>query len=322
MISVIVPVYNVEEYLEECLDSIRKQTYTDIEVILVNDESTDGSKEICERYCEKDSRFKLINQENQGLSEARNVGVRASMGEYIFFVDSDDVIKVNILETLMLFMIDDVDIVGCNYSSKKEDLGLQTNPNIVFKGNSFDAIFNCLHYGSAAVKFTAWSKLYRRNIVEAVQFPKGLIYEDIYTGMANLKYIRNIVVISTIGYYYRIRSGSITGKEYSKNNLDVFKICDLLLEEFSTHKLLPYIGRFNFLITIEYLVNFKIQQGHSDYKTYMNHIEKYANYAKQSPDVLKSCRVLRWYLRFPKCFSRYIFILYLKYVSIINNLKN
>ena len=84
MISIIVPVYNVEEYLEECLESIQKQTYTDIEVILVNDGSTDGSKEICERYCEKDSRFKLINQENQGLSEARNVGVRASMGEYIY----------------------------------------------------------------------------------------------------------------------------------------------------------------------------------------------------------------------------------------------
>ena len=73
MISVIVPVYNVEEYLEECLDSIRKQTYTNIEVILVNDDSTDNSKEICERYCRQDNRFKLINQENQGLSEARNV---------------------------------------------------------------------------------------------------------------------------------------------------------------------------------------------------------------------------------------------------------
>ena len=320
LISVIVPVYNVEEYLEECLDSIKYQTHKNIEVILVNDGSTDGSKEICELYCKNDSRFKLINQVNQGLSEARNVGLQESVGEYIFFVDSDDVIKVDILETLLIFMTDNVDIVGCNFSSNKEYLTLQTNPNIVFQGNSSEALSNCLNYG--AVRFFAWSKLYRRNIAEAVPFLKGLIYEDIYTGMANLKYIRNIVVVSTIGYYYRIRSSSITGKKYSKKNLDVFKICDLLLEEFSTHKLLPYIGRFNFLITIEYLVNFKIQQGLSDYKTFRNHIEKYANIAKQSPDVLKSCRVLRWYLRFPKCFSRYIFILYLKYVSIINNLKN
>lgn len=113
LISVIVPVYNVEEYLEECLDSIKYQTHKNIEVILVNDGSTDGSKEICELYCKNDSRFKLINQVNQGLSEARNVGLQESVGEYIFFVDSDDVIKVDILETLLIFMTDNVDIVGC-----------------------------------------------------------------------------------------------------------------------------------------------------------------------------------------------------------------
>ena len=101
MISVIVPVYNVEKYLEECLDSIQDQTYSDIEVILVNDGSTDSSKEICKKYCKQDSRFLLINQENQGLSAARNKGVEISTGEYIVFVDSDDIIKTNYLEKLM-----------------------------------------------------------------------------------------------------------------------------------------------------------------------------------------------------------------------------
>ena len=139
LISIIVPVYNVENYMEECLDSIKNQTHKDIEVILVNDGSTDGSREICERYCEKDSRFKLINQENQGLSEARNVGVRVSTGEYIFFVDSDDVVKVDILEILLSFMAEDVDIVGCSYSHQKEDLQLQKSPNVVFQGDSYSA---------------------------------------------------------------------------------------------------------------------------------------------------------------------------------------
>ena len=133
IISIIVPVYNVEEYLNECLDSIKRQTYKNIEVILVNDGSTDGSKEICERYCKNDSRFKLINQENQGLSETRNVGVRASIGEYIFFVDSDDVVKVDILEILLSFMAEDVDIVGCSYSHQKEDLQLQKTLMLCFK---------------------------------------------------------------------------------------------------------------------------------------------------------------------------------------------
>ena len=94
MISVIVPVYNVEEYLEECLESIQNQTYTNFEVILVNDGSTDNSKEFCERYCKQDTRFHLLNQENQGQSAARNHGVTASKGELITFVDSDDVLSI------------------------------------------------------------------------------------------------------------------------------------------------------------------------------------------------------------------------------------
>ena len=319
MISVIIPIYNVEEYLEECLESIQHQTYTDIEVILVNDGSTDNSKEICERYCRQDNRFKLINQENQGLSEARNVGVRVSMGEYIFFVDSDDVIKTDILETLLPLMTEDVDIVGCNHSSQKEDLTLQTNPNIVFQGNSSEALSNCLTYGP--VKHFAWAKLYRRNIVEVVPFLKGLLYEDVYTGVANLKFIRNIVIIDTIGYYYRIRPNSIVRQKYSKKNLDIFKVCDSLLEEFSNNEALPFIGRFTFIQIIEHLLYHKIKPQHPYYKIYQNHIEKYANYAKQSPDVLRSSKILRLYLKYPKYFSRYIFILYFKYISIVNRFK-
>ena len=114
MISIIVPVYNVESYLKECLESIRQQTFTDFEVILVNDGSTDSSKEICERFCQQDSRFKLVTQANQGVSIARNRGVRESIGEYIMFVDSDDIIKANILDVLLSYMKADVDLVECN----------------------------------------------------------------------------------------------------------------------------------------------------------------------------------------------------------------
>ncbi|KEQ36910.1 exopolysaccharide biosynthesis protein, sugar transferase [Streptococcus mitis] len=114
MISIIVPVYNVEEYLEECLESIRKQTYQDIEVILVNDGSTDGSQAICEHFCQTDKRFRLINQKNQGQSVARNRGLKESLGEYIMFVDSDDVVSLGLLEQLMKYMSDGIDIVECN----------------------------------------------------------------------------------------------------------------------------------------------------------------------------------------------------------------
>ena len=114
LISVIVPVYNVEEYLDECLESIKRQTYKNIEVILVNDGSTDNSQEICERYCQQDPRFHLINQENRGLSGARNRGIQESTAEFITFVDSDDIIKDDMLYQLIEKMdSEDIDIVEC-----------------------------------------------------------------------------------------------------------------------------------------------------------------------------------------------------------------
>ena len=119
MISVIVPVYNVEEYLEECLDSIKNQTFTDFEVILVNDGSTDNSQEICEKFCVQDTRFQLINQENQGQSIARNIGVAESKGKFIVFIDSDDIVRVDLLDQLMNYMSDEIDIVECD---KTEDI--------------------------------------------------------------------------------------------------------------------------------------------------------------------------------------------------------
>ena len=139
LISVIVPVYNVEEYLDECLDSIRKQTYKNIEVILVNDGSTDKSQEICERYCQQDSRFYLINQENRGLSGARNRGIQESTAEFITFVDSDDVIKEDMLEQLMKPMtLENIDIVECWYTHNEQELELETKDNIgiVFRGDA------------------------------------------------------------------------------------------------------------------------------------------------------------------------------------------
>ena len=139
MISVIVPVYNVEEYLEQCLDSIQCQTYTDIEVILVNDGSTDGSKGICEWYCKQDSRFHLIDQANQGQSVARNNGVAASTGEFITFVDSDDVVSAKYLENLYAYMTEEIGLIECEYRVTRtvfDTLKELENPQIVFEGNS------------------------------------------------------------------------------------------------------------------------------------------------------------------------------------------
>ena len=328
MISVIVPVYNVEEYLEECLESIQQQTYTDIEVILVNDGSTDDSKEICERYCAKDNRFKLINQENHGLSEARNVGVRASMGEYIFFVDSDDVININVLEVLLPYMKTDVDIVECRLTRNKEMLILTGTTKIVFEGNSNEAILNCIAFEE--VKFCAFTKLYRREIVEKIPFLKGYIYEDVFTGINYLNHIRKIVVVDLNGYYYRVRPNSIMTKSFNEKDLDIFKVGNQLIESFKDDEnLLPYIGYFMFYIGHAHYLKDGINKKSIYVDLYEDFIRKAAIIAKQSKEVVRKYRLLRLYLLAPKYYTtityptfKLIYKIWISTKIVINNLND
>ncbi len=301
MVSVIVPIYNVEEYLEECLESIRNQTYTNIEVILVNDGSTDGSREICESYCEKDIRFRLINQENQGQSVARNRGVKESVGQYIMFVDSDDVVNTDVLEVLLPYMKTDVDIVECEMTREKEAFFLNKIPTIVFEGNSKEAILNCIAF--RAVKFCAFTKLYRREIVEKIPFLEGYIYEDVFTGINYLNHIRKIIVIDYIGYYYRVRPNSTMTKSFNEKNLDIFPIGKKLIESFDDNEyLLPYIGYFIFYLSLSHYQRDGITKVSPYFDMYENFIRDCAFLAKQSKEVVSKYRLLRIYLMAPKYF--------------------
>ena len=301
MISIIVPVYNVEEYLEECLTSIQNQTFTDIEVILVNDGSSDRSKEICERYCQQDSRFKLINQKNQGLSAARNRGVIESIGEYIMFVDSDDVVKENIVEVLLSYMKEDVDLVECNLTQNKEELQKNKPIRVVFEGNSPESIIKCLAFKE--VKFCAFTKLYRREIVEKVPFLEGIIYEDIYTGMNYLKYIRKMVAVDLKGYYYRVRPNSIMTTSFNKKNLDIITVGNKLIESFQDDAyLLPYIAYFIFYIGLSHYQRDGITKKNPYVDLYENFIRDSIFIAKQSQEVVSKYRLLRLYLIAPKYF--------------------
>ena len=301
MVSVIVPVYNVEEYLEECLESIRNQTYTNIEVILVNDGSTDGSKEICEQFCQQDNRFKLVTQENKGLSAARNRGVKESIGEYIMFVDSDDVVKDNIVEVLFFYMNSDVDIVECQITRCKDELVENESTSIIFKGESTEAILKSIEFKE--VKFCAFTKLYRRELVEKVPFLEGYIYEDVYTGMNYLKYIRKMVVVDLKGYYYRVRPNSIMTKSFNEKNLDIFPIGKKLIESFNDNEyLLPYIGYFIFYLSLSHYQRDGITKGSPYFDMYENFIRDCAFLAKQSKEVVSKYRLLRIYLMAPKYF--------------------
>ena len=301
MISIIVPVYNVEEYLEECLESIRQQTFTDFEVILVNDGSTDSSKEICERFCQQDSRFKLVAQENQGVSIARNRGVRESIGEYIMFVDSDDVIKANILDVLLSYMKADVDLVECNLVRNQEELHKNKPIRVIFEGNSTAAIIKCI--ALKEVNYSPCAKLYRREIIEKVPFLEGVIYEDVYTGINFLKNIRKMLVIDLTGYYYRFSSNSIMTTSFNEKNLDIFKVGNQLIESFQDDAyLLPYIGYFMFYLGVSHYYRDGITKKSPCVCLYENFIKESAFIAKQSQEVVRKYRLLRLYLIAPKYF--------------------
>ena len=321
MISVIIPVYNVGAYLEECLDSVKNQTYTDIEVILVNDGSIDNSQAICELYCEQDSRFHLINQENQGQSAARNHGVNASIGELITFVDSDDVISTKYLEVLNNYMNEDIDIVECNYRATRSvfnKLKEAENIQILFEGNSEESVIKSCNYGAS---YSPVCKLYRRKLLEDFPFLTGVIYEDIYHGVGVLKFIRKMVRLDYVGYYYRKRSNSTMHKKFSKKNLDLFTCCDKLVDLFaSDEKLISYIGKFLVQIVTTHHKDY-IKKDNPYQKLYEEKLRKYIKLVEKSPEVTRSSKMVRIYQLAPKLYLRYTFPIVNRIWRKMNSLK-
>lgn len=320
MISIIVPVYNVETYLEECLDSIQNQSYTDLEVILVNDGSTDGSQAICEHYCQTDKRFRLMNQTNQGLSAARNKGVEISTGEYIVFVDSDDVIKINYLEKLMQYMTEDVDIVECIFTVKKMeflDENIETT-TIIFEGDSNEAV---KFFPNHTLNVNAVTKLYRREIVEAVPYIDGVIFEDVYCGIGMLKYIRKIIKIDYKGYYYRQRQASFMHRTFTPKNLDIFTVSDKLLEMYSDREeLLPYIASFLVHLATMHYQDY-IRKGNPYAKVYNQKLAEYVAITKKNPELARASRLIRLYNFCPKYYNSIVFPVYYAIWKFKNGIK-
>ena len=309
MISVIVPVYNVEKYLEECLDSIQNQTYSDIEVILVNDGSLDNSKDICEKYCKEDNRFKLINQANQGQSVARNHGVAASTGEFIAFVDSDDIIRQDYLEVLIRYMSEEVDIVESQFTVHKKEFFNENYKeiNVIFEGDSEEAVKAVPKH---VLSVNPVTKLYRRSVVEAVPYLEGLIFEDIYSGVGMLKYIRRIIKSDYTGYYYRQHGTSTMHRTFTEKNLNVFTVSDELVEMYSDREdLLPYIGSYLVHVTTMHYQDY-IRKDNPYAKVYNQKLAEYVTLTKKNQELARKSRMIRLYNICPKYYNSIIFPVY------------
>lgn len=210
LISIIVPVYRVEPYLEKCLESLRSQTYRNLEIILVDDGSPDNCGAICDRYAREDSRFRVFHTENGGLSAARNVGLRAASGDYIGFVDSDDWTEPEMYEKLHNAIIQTgADVSCCCFYTvfpqeviEMKTLGLRLL-------DAEDALRELIE--GACIRTGVWSKLYRRELWEDVSFPEGRIFEDVLTTYRIFRKMEKLAAIPEHLYYYRRREDSICG---------------------------------------------------------------------------------------------------------------
>ena len=225
LISVIIPVYNVEKYLRCCLDSVVVQTYRDIEIILVDDGSLDGCSQICDEYAEKDARIKVIHQENGGLAHARNVGMANSCGEYVSFIDSDDYVSIDYIECLYKGIVEfEADISIASFYPFKDDTCLPFTEPVLYEEISKEEAIKryCSINADRSMPFiSVCNKIYRKVLFEGIEFPKGRLYEDAFTTYKLIDRAKKIVFTTSKLYFYRINQQSIQGQSFKEKHLEM-----------------------------------------------------------------------------------------------------
>ncbi|WP_290139662.1 glycosyltransferase family 2 protein [uncultured Dubosiella sp.] len=249
LVSIVVPIYNVEKYLSKCIDSLIDQTYKNLEIILVNDGSTDQSGDIAQQYAKQDSRIRYTVQENQGQGSARNHGIEQAMGKYISFVDSDDTIDLKMIELMMKKMeSEDCDIVFCDYERKDAC------------GNTLERYFNpldsnCIYEPDQQKKVllvdpVPWNKLFRKSLFQRtnIRFPSRVWYEDLRTIPKLIANAKKIGFIDKPLYFYLQRQGStMSSKNLSKQEESLQAINDLIHYFKANHLYKTYEKELEFL---------------------------------------------------------------------------
>lgn len=229
LISIIVPIYKVEKYVEKCIETIINQTYKNLEIILVDDGSPDNCPQICDEYAKKDSRIIVIHQKNGGLSNARNSGLNIAKGEFIGFVDGDDYIANDMYETLYNAIIDnDAQMSICNFyivNEKEEKMQNEIQTNIkedVKVFNHQEAMKEMLI--DKNIRGYVWTKLFKRECFELLRFPEGRNYEDIAVSIKCFEKTEKIVYINKQKYYYVQRENSIDHIKSERNLRDAIEV--------------------------------------------------------------------------------------------------
>lgn len=236
LISVIVPVYNVEKYVGQCIESICNQTYKELEVILVDDGATDSSGAICDAYAAKDARIRVIHQENQGMSGARNTALDVMTGDYVIFIDSDDFVSEDMIARLYEFSKSkEADIAGCQpvecdavgqilkHSPFKDEMSLEG----VAKMESF--------LKENRIGTMPWGKLYKAELLDGIRFPIGKYHEDVYTIYQLVHRAKRVYISSFEGYWYRQLNNSIMHKDFDLRHLDALDAGEVRYAFYAEH---------------------------------------------------------------------------------------
>ena len=250
-ISIIVPVYKVEKYLHECIESIINQTFKDIEIILVNDGSPDNCGKICDEYAKKDNRIIVIHQKNGGLSNARNTGIRHAMGQYIAFVDSDDIIDIKYCEVLYNLIKDsNYDFSVCDvHKFKDENFSKPINDVNNIK------IINNIEFLTLQInkktEFGVWNKLYKKSVFEKILFADGKLNEDVIFSADLAATLSNKIICTNQKlYFYRQREGSIVANQLLQGSCDFIQAANHLIN--TSKKFYPHL----YTSCVEYGVKF------------------------------------------------------------------
>ena len=231
LISVILPIYNVESYLERCIRSVQSQTYSNLEIILVDDGATDNSPQICDEFQKKDSRIVVLHKKNGGLSDARNAGAAIAVGEYITFIDSDDYVTPDYVEYLYYL----IEKYKCKMSLCTHTV-VQENGGKKIYGNGTDEILTakeCLErmLYHDVIDTSAWAKLYQADLVKQTPYPKGKLFEDIGTTYQFFLKSEMIACGYKSQYFYMVRSDSIAQGKFNPKKFDMLEMTDKMAEE-------------------------------------------------------------------------------------------
>lgn len=272
-VSVIIPVYRVEDYINQCVDSVLSQSFPNIEIILVDDGSTDNCGAICDDYIEIDERIKVIHKSNGGLSDARNAGLNLAEGKYIYFLDSDDWIDEKLLERVINYMRKGYDLVAFNsyWAETGGNFEKVTHLSDSFEIND-DLSRNEFYLGTfllSKIGWSAWDRIFKRSIIEdnGIRFADNnkIFLEDLYFSCCYCAYAKNILSLNDRLLYYRQRENSILSTEKSKENFN--RINELAKEVYCYYKnhdacngLLSIFPQLYYLILFNYLVSFRNNQ--------------------------------------------------------------